>query len=179
MSKALSSKQDALQPSREDHILVGRITAPWGLRGDLKIEVFSDVSARFQPGSVLFLKDKPTKIQKSHRIKNGMVIKLETVNNRDEAEVLRDELLTVLQEDVESLSEGSYYYFQILDMNVQTVEGEPLGTIKEIIETGSNDVYVVNAPDRKDILVPALDGVVVSVDVEGNTMTVSLPEGLV
>ena len=88
-------------------------------------------------------------------------------------------LLTVPQNGVESLPEGSYYYFQILGMKVQTDEGESLGTIKEIIETGSNDVYVVALPDRKDILVPALDEVILSVDLDEMLMTVSLPDGLI
>ena len=179
MENAFSNKSNALLPSRADHVLVGRIAAPWGVRGDVKIEVFSDIPSRFQPGSVLYLKNKPAKVQKSHRTKGGMVIKLEALNNRNDAEALRGELLTVPQENVESLPEGSYYYFQILGMKVQTEEGEHLGTIKEIIETGTNDVYVVGAPDKKDVLIPALDGVIFSVNLDENVMTVNLPEGLI
>ena len=160
-------------------IIVGRIRSAWGIRGDVSIEVLSDSPSRFAPGSVLQLQGKPTKVQRSRRGRRGLLVKLDAVDDRTQAETLRGEELTILAEQVEPLPEGLYYHFQILDLRVETESGEFLGTVIEIITTGSNDVYVVRQEGRRDILIPALPDVVLDVDVDSGRMLVSLPDGLV
>ena len=103
---------------------------------------------------------------------------LDIVKDRSHAETLHGLLLTVPREYVESLPEGSYYHFQLLDLRVYDEEGEYLGKIKEILSTGSNDVYVVGVEGRRDLLVPALEDVVREVDLDEGRMVVLLPEGL-
>ena len=76
------------------------------------------------------------------------------------------------------LPEGSYYHFQIIDMAVWSDGGEYLGEVKEILPAGGTDVYVVKGEDKGELLIPALADVVVNVAIEGNKMTVHLPEGL-
>ena len=105
-------------------------------------------------------------------------MKLDLVKDRSHAETLHGLLLTVPREYVESLPEGSYYHFQLLDLRVYNREGEYLGKIKEILSTGSNDVYVVGVEGRRDLLVPALEDVVREVDLDEGRMVVLLPEGL-
>ena len=156
---------------------MGRVIGPWGTRGELKVDVLTDSPARYSPGSVLYLGDDPTRVESSHSLKGRLRVKLDSVNDRTRAESLRGCLLSVPRRDVASLPEGSYYHFQLLDMDVWSEQGERLGRIKEIIVTGSNDVYVVER-DRKDLLIPALSGVVLDVDPDRNRMTVNLPEGL-
>jgi 16S rRNA processing protein RimM len=107
-----------------------------------------------------------------------LLVKLDTINDRTEAKTLRGQPLTVPQEESEPLPEGYYYHFQILDMEVQTDEGERLGIIKEILETGSNDVYVVGLSGQRGILIPAIEDVILDVDLKQNLMTVQLPDGL-
>jgi 16S rRNA processing protein RimM len=85
--------------------------------------------------------------------------------------------LCVDQSDVPEAEDGEYFHYQIIGLNVITVAGEDLGEITDILETGSNDVYVVVGPTG-EILVPALSQVVKTVDVLGGLMTVDLPEGL-
>lgn len=161
-----------------ERVIVGRIKGAWGLRGDLKVEVLTDVATRFAPGSVLYLESRCVRVQQVRDGKGGLVVKLDAVNHRSLAESLRGQLLTVPQYEVETLPEDSYYYFQIIDMGVQTEQGDHLGTIKEIISTGANDVYVVSDEGRRDLLIPALADVVVEVDLRENRMIVRLPEGL-
>ena len=74
--------------------------------------------------------------------------------------------------------DGSYYHFQVIDMDVVSEDGEPMGKVAEILTTGSNDVYVVRDPSSKDVLVPAIADVVLSVDPDQNRMIVRLPDGL-
>ena len=160
-------------------VIVGRIRSAWGLRGDVGVEVLSDAPKRFAPGSVLQLKGKATRVERSRPGKRGLLVKLDVANDRTQAEALRGEELTVLPDQVEPLPDGVYYHFQILDMRVLTEDGENLGIVSEIIVTGSNDVYVVHEDGRRDILIPAIPEVVLDVDVEAGTMLVSLPDGLV
>lgn len=105
------------------------------------------------------------------------ILKLRGIDTREDAEGLAGVELEVPTEDVPPLPDGSYYHFQILDMEVWTSAGELLGIVVDILITGSNDVYVVRGGDR-EILVPALEDVVLEVDVEGGRLTVDLPEGL-
>ena len=160
-------------------VVVGRIRSAWGLRGDVGVEVLSDSPMRFAPGSVLRVKGKSARVERSRPGKRGLLVKLDVANDRAQAESLRGEELTVLPEQVEPLPDGVYYHFQILDMRVLTEDEENLGTVSEIIVTGGNDVYVVHEDGRRDILIPAIPEVVLDVDVEAGTMLVRLPDGLV
>jgi 16S rRNA processing protein RimM len=159
-------------------VIVGRVLAPRGPAGEVKVEVISDSPARFSKGSVLYLKGQTHRIQRSYRLPRGtMALKLEGINSRNEAEGLRDCFLTVSEDMTPPLPEGEYYHFQIIDMSVYTRKLEYLGQITQILPTGSNDVYVVSDEDE-ELLIPAVDEVIVEVDVAQGTMTVDLPDGL-
>ncbi len=162
-------------------VIVGRVLAPRGPAGEVKVEVISDSPARFSKGSVLYLKGQTHRIQRSYRLPRGtMALKLEGINSRNEAEGLRDCFLTVSEDMTPPLPEGEYYHFQIIDMSVYTRKLEYLGQITQILPTGSNDVYVVSVASDEDeeLLIPAVDEVIVEVDVAQGTMTVDLPDGL-
>lgn len=165
--------------SHEIPVIVGRIRSAWGLRGDVSVEALSDAPMRFAPGSVLRLRGRATRVERSRKGKRGLLVKLDAANDRTQAESLRGLELTVLPDEVEALPDGMYYHFQILGMRVLTEDGEQLGAVSEIIATGANDVYVVHEEGRRDILIPALPDVVLDVDVQAGKMLVSLPDGLV
>lgn len=162
-----------------DEIVVGRIRSAWGLRGDVGVETLSDAPGRFAAGSILRLKGRRVCVERSRKSKRGLLLKLEGIDDRTQAEALRGEELRVLPEQVEALPEGVYYHFQIIGISVETNNGEKLGVVCEIIVTGSNDVYVVRKPDRRDILIPALPDVILAVDVPNGVMVVDLPDGLI
>lgn len=161
------------------HVVVGLIRGGWGIKGDVKVEILSDAPSRFADDSVVHLKGKPVKVEHSRRLKGILLVKLDNVADRTAADALRGQLLTVPEADAEPLQDGAYYHFQIMGVPVRTVDGEDLGRIAEIIATGANDVYVVRLEGRRDILIPAMEDVVLSVDLEGDGMTVQLPDGLV
>ena len=161
-----------------DEIAVGRIKGSWGLRGDLVIESLTDFPDRFSPGSVLNLDGRPARVESSRATRRGFVVKLDLVSDRTEADSHLGKLVTVPGDDVRPLPDGSYYQYQIVGLGVWTVDGEPLGQVKEVLSTGSNDVYVVSRTDGGEVLIPALESVVVEVDVDGGKMVVDLPDGL-
>ena len=141
------------------------------------MEPLTDFQGRFAAGEVLLISSRPHRLEYAQWRNALVVLKLEGIDSVHDAETLRGESLFVPRERVPSLPEDQYYYFQLMDMEVYTSEGEHLGHISEIIETGSNDVYVVTGGDR-ELLVPALDDVIREVDVEARRMLVDLPEGL-
>ena len=105
-----------------------------------------------------------------------MVVRLDTVGDRTTAETLRGSHLAVAREDVDTAPPGSYYHYQIIDMDVLAENGSSLGQVVQIIPTGSNDVYVVRDGEGNETLVPALADVLLEVDPERGRMVVRLPE---
>jgi 16S rRNA processing protein RimM len=158
--------------------VVGRVLGAWGIRGDVRVEPHTDAPDRFSSGSRLYLDGAATTVVSSRPHKGGLLVRLERVDDRNAAEALKGAALAVPRTDVDPLPEGSYYHFEILGLGVWTEEGEALGEVREILATGSNDVYVVRGPAGKERLVPALTNVVVGVDIERKRMVVRLPEGL-
>ena len=158
-------------------VYVGRILKPVGLRGEVRVEVASDAPERFAPGADLYIEGNPHHILSMRPMNKGLVLKLADVSSYSEAEALRDKALYVEESQVPPAPQGSYYHYQVLGMQVYTREDEYLGEVTEIIQTGSNDVYVLSKGER-GVLVPAVDSVVMEIDVEAGRMTVDLPEGL-
>ena len=112
------------------------------------------------------------------RMHRGMVlVKFRGIDTHEDASRLAGVELEVPVNEVPPLPDGSYYHFQILDMEVWTSSGELLGVVEDILSTGSNDVYVVRR-GAEEVLVPAIEDVVLQVDVDGGRLTVDLPDGL-
>ena len=179
METSSSHSPHGVSSPSDSKIVVGRIKAAWGLHGDVKIDLLSDVPDRFEPGNTVHLGDKSTRVQRSRLVRGGMLLKLDIVNDRNQAELLRGQEITITPEQVSPLPQGSYYHFQVLGIDVLSQDGENYGKLHEIVETGANDVYVVRLEGRRDILIPALEDVILDVDLEGGSMTVCLPDGLI
>ena len=159
-------------------ITVGRILGAHGLSGEVRVEVLSVVPHRFDVGEVLHIGTTSYRISSSRPIRsNQILISLQGLNTREAVQALAGYWITVPETSVPELPEGEYFHFQLLGLRVLTESGEELGRLSEILETGSNDVYVVSGPD-KEILVPALSEVVQEVKLTEKIMVVRLPEGL-
>ena len=138
----------------------------------------SDVASRFDVGQTLYIRGGPYRVDSSSRTSSKQVIlKFREIGSYSEAQGLVGETVTVPEQSVPPLPEGEYFHFQLLGLRVLTEEGEDLGRVCEILETGSNDVYIV-ANDSGELLLPALADVVREVRVSEGLMVVRLPEGL-
>ena len=166
------------RPDSDDAVGVGVVLGASGLRGAFKVESLTDYPDRFSPGSTLFLKGKPAKVISSRRSKRGLVVKLDLVNDRTQAESLRGTELTVPPDHLKPLPEDSYYFYQIIGIDVWDEDRGYLGKVTDILRTGANDVYVASGPDGAEVLIPALDDVLLEVRPDENRMVVRLPEGL-
>ena len=105
------------------------------------------------------------------------LIWLEGVSTRGQATSLAGKYLEAPPDDSVSLDEGEYFHYQLIGLQVRTEDGEVLGDLREILETGSNDVYIVRGTSE-EVLIPATASVVLSVDVAAGVMRVKLPDGL-
>ena len=163
---------------RSQPITVGHIFSLHGVSGAIKARVLSDVSHRFDVGQVLYVHNNPYSIISSNRIPNEQIIlRFLGVDSPAAAQSLVGEDMTVPETSVPHLPEGEYFHYQLVGLRVFTEQGEDLGELKEILETGSNDVYVVSS-DSGELLIPALAEVIREVLVADGRMVVRLPPGL-
>ncbi len=155
---------------------VGRILGPWGIRGDVSIQVLSDNPRRFQPGSQVLLDGQAQTVERYRQASGKGVLKLSGVPDRTAAETLKGKLLEIEEADLMQLPPDIFFEHQILDLQVETTDGRPLGRVVDILKTGSNDVYVVKG-DREH-LIPAIGDVVKSIDIQARRMTIEAIPGL-
>ena len=163
------------------YIVIGRIIGPHGIRGGVKVSVLTDYPERFRPGTPVYLGSEeeaaPVEIVAVRPHKNMLLILLADVPDRNAAELLRDRLFLIPEAQAMPLGEHENYAHDLIDLAVETVEGEALGRLTEILFTGANDVYVVVGPEG-ELLLPALREVVLQVDLAAGRMVVALPDGL-
>lgn len=166
---------------------VGRIVNTHGIKGEVRVISTTDFEDnRFAPGSrlAIFKKDenKPTwvTIESSRRHKNFILLTFEGMYNINLVEPFKEGLLKVTKDqlDEDELEENEYYYFEIIGCEVFSEEGEKLGVVTEILETGANDVWEIKAPNGKKHYIPYIEDVVKEIDVEEKKIIIHVMEGL-
>ena len=168
------------QPGTDDTdaIAVGRVLGTHGTTGQVRVKVFSDVPQRFDPGQLLYCNHRPLHIiDSAPNPRNQVTLKFQDIDSPAAAQDLVGHWLTVPAESGPPPLEGEYFHYQLLGLRVLTDQGEELGEVAEILETGSNDVYIVEGASGQ-LLIPAIADVVRQVDLERGVMTVKLMEGL-
>lgn len=155
-------------PTAPPYLVVGHITRAHGLRGELVVSPDTDFPERIPllRDALLVRGDSVTPIVVEGVRRHGaqFLVKVSVVNSPEAAAPWRGAALAVRPEQAAPLPPGQHYVFEILGMRVETEAGDVLGTVAEIIRTGSNDVYVVRG-DRGEVLVPAIASVVTAIDV--------------
>ncbi|MDK2822153.1 MAG: rRNA processing protein RimM [Clostridia bacterium] len=162
-------------------IKIGQILTTHGHKGEVKVFPLTDDPNRFDDLKFVFLNlpDGYTKMHinsvKYH--KNFVILKLKEITDMSAAEKLRNIYICVQEEQLITLPEDHYFIFQLIGLEVYENE-KYLGKVKDVIQTGSNDVYIVQG-NKKEVLIPALKTVVKNIDLQTKKMFVELPEGLV
>jgi 16S rRNA processing protein RimM len=163
--------------AREGFVTVGRVLGARGVRGELRIEPLTDFPERFQRGAQLWIGGARYIVRLSRMHRGALLLQLEGVDTRGEADALRGLLLELPEAAVAELGEGQYYRHHIIGLEVVSTAGEALGRVAEIVETGANDVYAVRN-DEGELLLPAIDDVIKQIDLERGRMVVELIPGL-
>ena len=169
---------ESTQQNTAGHITIGQILGARGLDGHVRVRVLTDVEDRFQEGVFLNCGVQAFEIiEMSHAGGDQIVLRLAGVTSVSAAQKLIGVWITAEERLYSDLSENEYYHYQLVGLQVKTVCGEPLGIVTDIIETGSNDVYVVDGSTGQ-ILLPAISQVIKRIDLESETMYVVLLDGL-
>ena len=164
-----------MKPSEPEFIIIGEILAPWGIKGKLKVKVVTDFPQRFAPSSTVYINRQPMAIDSIEWHKGKAIIKLSPIDNLEAAQRLRGKPVEIHHSQVYPLPEGQYYHFQLIGLEVWTTQGKLLGNITEILTADSNDNYVVSG-DEGEILIPAIEDVVKSIDLnEGRIVIEAIP----
>jgi 16S rRNA processing protein RimM len=159
----------------DSYLVVARIVSPQGIRGEVKAEIVTHYPDRFASTKAVYLGLEHRRYElEGFRFQDGaVVLKLRGVDTMDDAAKLRDALVEVPEEEAVKLPPDSFFWHQIIGLQVFTVDGELLGKIDEILETGSNDVYVVHGP-KGELLIPAIKQVVKEVKPDSGMVIVEL-----
>ena len=155
----------------EDLIRVGVIINTFGVKGEVKI--YPDIDY-FDELERVFIKDKEYKIEKLREQKGIIIAKFEGIDDINQIESLRNEEVMIALEDRPELPEGKHYVGDLLGLEVITEDGQVLGTLDNIYNTGANDIYEVG-----EILLPATDEVIKQIDMENKKIIVHLLKGLI
>ncbi len=164
------------------YLELGQIVNVKGLKGEVKVNSFTDDNTKFERIPKVFIKRKETlteyEIEKVGYNKNQVIIKFKNVDTVEEAEKLRNSYIVVDREIFGELPEGVYYIADLIGLDVFTESNEYLGKVDDIFSTGSNDVYVVKDELGKQKLLPGIDEVIKVIDIEAGKIIVNLIEGL-
>lgn len=162
---------------------IGQIVNTFGIKGMVKVKPFTDDISRFDKLKTVYVEKNGNQteyeIEQVKYHKDMVLIKFKGIDKIEQAELLRNSYLTISRDSVEELEEGRYYIVDLLESEVYTDEQILLGILKDIFNTGSNDIYVVKNKQGKEILLPSIPDVIKEIDVENKKIIVHLLPGLI
>lgn len=178
----LPVQQPAGSPSPGEPVFlaVGKLGRPHGVRGEIFLHLMTDFPERLRAGVKVFLGPAydPIEIKAVRGHKNALLLNLSGYATPEAVAALTNRYLFVRADDRPVLPEGEYYHHQLIGLQVVDEQGQVLGSISEILETGANDVYVVLPPKGAEILLPAVEDVILEVDLPNQRMLVRLIPGM-
>lgn len=165
-----------------DLLQVGVITSTHGVRGEVKVFPTTDDPARFKKLKQVILDDGKQQIDLEIAsvkfFKNMVILKFKGIDNINDVEKYRRATLLVTRENAVPLAENEYFIADLIGLSAVSDEGEELGTITDVLQTGANDVYVVTTPQKEEILVPAIRECILAVDLDARRIQIHLLPGL-
>lgn len=151
---------------QEMYLLVGRVTKPHGLRGEVKIYAYSDDAETLLHYSTVVFVDAKGRLSPPLEVENArlqgkvVVLKINSISDRNSAEALQGMGVLVDKKDLQAIEEGEYYWFQLYDLPVFTDQGTKLGTITSIFSNGAQDIMVIHQ-GKNEFLIPILDSIII------------------
>ena len=176
-----SNTSTGSSPSDEPvFVLIGKFRRPHGIRGEIRMTVLTDFPELISPGQIIYAGER----HKAYTVRDirwhggDMLVSLKELPDRTAVEIFRNVMVYMKSEDMPELPEGEFFVHQLVGMEVITDQDEKLGVLKEILITGANDVYLVETPEGKEILLPAIDDVVLDINQESGQIVVHIIQGL-
>ena len=167
----------------EEYLEIGQIVNTFGIKGQVKVVPFTDDITQFDTLKQIYIEKRKNlelfEIEKSNYHKNMMILKLKGIDTPEQAESLRNCYIKINRKDARKLPEGTYFIVDLIGLDVYTDEEKLLGTLEDIYNAGSSDIYVVKNDEGKEILLPAIKDVLKQVDLENKKIIVHIIEGLI
>lgn len=167
----------------EDLLKVGVITTTHGVRGEVKVYPTTDEPERFLELDYVLLDTgrelRKLEIKNVKFFKNLVILKFKGVDNINDIEKYKGRDLWIPRKEGQELEEDEYYIADLLGMSVVLEDGQEFGTLKDVMETGANDVYIIDSAEHGEVLLPAIKECILDVDLEKNVMSIHLMKGLI
>lgn len=167
----------------EDRLQVGVISSTHGVRGEVKVFPTTDDPKRYKKLKKVYLDTGreflPLEIQGVKFFKQFVIVKFKGIDNINDIEMYKQKTLYVDRKDAVPLKEDEYFIADMVGIEVYTDDGEKFGVLKEVMETGANDVYIIDSINHGEVLVPAIKQCILDVDIEENRMDIHLMDGLI
>ncbi len=172
---------NSLPAEHDDFLLIGTIATPHGVRGQVRLSAITTRPEHLRRVKTVYLGDKRVAhtLRRAAEHKPGvLLITLSGVDDRDAAEALRGQEVYIREADAAPLDEDEYFLHDLPGLTVETTSGERIGVVKEVIETGANDVLVVSRPEGGEVLIPMIRDIVKTLDIPGKRLVFEPMEGL-
>ena len=167
----------------EQLLQVGIISSTHGVRGEVKVFPTTDDVKRFKKLKKVILdtgrEHLPLEVESVKFFKQFAIVKFKGIDNINDIEKYKGKSLLVDRENAVKLRKDEYFIADMIGLQVYTEDGEAFGVLKDVLETGANDVYIIDSQKYGEVLVPAIKQCILDVDIEGQKMTIHLMEGLV
>jgi 16S rRNA processing protein RimM len=167
-------------PGEPVFLAVGKLRRSHGLGGEILMDILTDFPERLRPRKNVFIgRDYAPYVIKGVRATDKhLLVTLDGISTPEDANQFRNQFVYVRVDQLPPLPEGEFYHHELLNMQVENENGKALGVLVEILETAANDVYVVRQEGQNDLLLPAIESVIVEVDLRGKRMVVRPPDWL-
>ena len=167
---------------KNDLLEVGKITNTHGLRGEVKVVPWMDAPEDFERLEKVYLRtrkeDIPLTVKSVRYQKNNLIVKFAEYDDINDIEQYKNCVLCARRSELGELPEGSYYIVDLIGLEVLTEDGERIGEISDVYNTGANDIYEVKREGKKALLLPVIDQVVKEVDINNGKVIVNIMDGL-
>ena len=167
----------------EEYLQVGVITSTHGIKGEVKVFPTTDDASRFDYLKHVVLdtgkQQIPLEISHVKYFKQFVIVKFKGIDNINDIEKYKSMPLYVSREDAVELEDDEYFMADLIGLEVVTDDGKEFGTLKVVMETGANDVYIIETKEHGEVLIPAIKDCILHVDLENKKMTIHLMDGLI
>lgn len=156
-------------------LVVGKFRRPHGVRGEIPLELFSELLDLLAPECIIYIGERhqPLTIKANRWKQELLLLKFNGLDDRSAVEAFTNELVYVKPDQLPPLDDGEYYYHQLIGLKVDDEDGEFLGVLTDILQTGANDVFVINNEAGKETLIPDTEEAVLKIDIKAGRMRVA------
>jgi 16S rRNA processing protein RimM len=165
------------KPGEPLFLAVGILCRPHGVKGEILMDVLTDFPERLGRNKLVYVGEEhePFRIEHLRPQDKALLVTFTGIEDADQAGLLRNKQVYMRADSLPELPEGTYYHHQLIGLVVVDNNGQKLGILTEILETGANDVYVVVSAEGVETLLPAIESVILGVDLERQEMRVKPP----